>query len=154
MISSVNGVTFNWSRIVFVGGSRIVSGPALFQKFQPIYDPKVAWAGSAVKKRQPIYWSGISIAPNTYIKWFSDTDLVTSGLIASGVVRADGLAGTSSMVGKTGAFIPTASLSGWLTSGSGPILSDGMILSEGLILSESGTSAVPAANDPSLIGEN
>ena len=45
--STINGQTFNWSRIVYAGGNQIVSGNALFTKFQPIWDPRLMWAGAS-----------------------------------------------------------------------------------------------------------
>jgi len=42
--STINGHTFNWSRIVVAGGNQIVSGSALFTKFQPMYDHRLVWA--------------------------------------------------------------------------------------------------------------
>ena len=62
--SSINGTTVNWSRIAFVGGNTVVSGDALFQKFQPIYDPRFVWANGVVRKRVPTYWSGTGITAN------------------------------------------------------------------------------------------
>ena len=38
--STVAGGAANWSRMVFVGGNRVVTGDALFTKFQPIYNPR------------------------------------------------------------------------------------------------------------------
>ena len=154
-ISKINGADVTWSRIVFAGGTHVVSGTALFTKFQPIYDPRITWAGKVVRKRQVVYWSGTGIAANTYAKSFTDAASANTTLLTSAVVQADLLAGASSVLGKTGVFIPTPTLSAWLISGSGLILSEGMILSEGLVLSEglllSETGA--DANDPSLVGE-
>jgi serine protease AprX len=134
--STVNSQTFNWSRIVYVGGNHVVSGSALFTKYQPIWDPRLTWASGVVRKRQALYWSGTGIAVNTFAKSFTDTAASNQTLLTAGVVGADSLAGPSSSIGKTGAFIPNSTLSTWLVSGSGLVLTQGLVLSQGLILSE------------------
>ncbi len=134
--SKVNGLGFEWSRIVFVGGNQIVTGGALLN-YQPIYDPRLTWANGVVRKRQPIYWSGVGITPNTFVHHFTDVALRNQPLLGTGVVIGTALAGTSSLVGRTGVFLPTATLSAWLLSGSGTVLwNSGLVLSEGLLLSE------------------
>ena len=102
--SFINGSTVNWSRIAFVGGNSIVTGPALFTKFQPVYDARLAWANGIVRKRQPIYWSGYGIPANTYPMTFTETAAPNQTLVTSGVVSGNALAGTSSLIGRTGVF--------------------------------------------------
>src|SRR3989442_324395 len=126
--STVNGTSFNWSRIAFAGGGHIVSKPALFTEYQPIYDPRVTWADGIVRFRQPMYWSGYTIAPNTYVQRFIDKPGSNQTLLTAGVVMADALAGTSDLAAKTGMFIPTGALSGWLIAGSGTTLTQGVVL--------------------------
>ena len=70
--STINGSSFNWSRIVFVGGNHVVSGDALFTKYQPIWDPRITWANGVVRKRNAVYWSGTGITANTFVKTFTD----------------------------------------------------------------------------------
>ena len=48
--SSINGQTFNWSRIVYAGGNQILTGNALFTQFQPIWDPRIVWARGAARR--------------------------------------------------------------------------------------------------------
>jgi len=134
--TTVNGSAFNWSRIAFVGGNQIVSGSSLFYNYQPIYDPRITWAHNVVRFRQPVYWSGTGIAANTYVQNFTDTAVINQTLITSSVVDADALAGNSDPVAQTGMFIPTATLSGWLVSGSGTTLVQGDVVSNGLVAHE------------------
>ena len=134
--STINGTAFNWSRIAFVGGNHVVSGDALFTKYQPIWDPRITWANGVVRQRVPGYWSGSGIAANTYVKNFTDVALTNQTLLSSGVVSANSLLGTSSLIGKTGVFTLTPTLSSWLVSGSGMTLASGIALGSGLILSE------------------
>ena len=61
-VPTVDGRSFNWSRVVFVGGNHVVSGNALFIKHQAIGDPRLTWAGDVIRKRQPDYWSDSGIA--------------------------------------------------------------------------------------------
>ncbi len=92
----------------------MVSGSALFTKYQPIWDPRLVWANGVVFKRTATYWSGWGIPANTYVKSFSATQLPSQQLLTWGVVRADSLVGASSLSGQTGIFMPTATLApGW-----------------------------------------
>ena len=85
--STINGTSFNWSRIAFVGGNHVVSGSKLFTQYQPVWDPRIAWVGKVVRKRALVYWSGIGIASNTYPEYFTDTAAPNQTLLTSGVVR-------------------------------------------------------------------
>ena len=91
--------------------------------------------------------------------------------MTAGVVQATSLAGLSWSIGKTGAFIPTATLAGWLTAGSGIVLvegivignrvvlserlvlSEGLVLSERVVLSETGQIGVTTSSDSNPLGE-
>jgi subtilisin family serine protease len=42
--NSIGGTTVNWSRIVTVGGNRIATGDLLLTRWQPVWDPRLAWA--------------------------------------------------------------------------------------------------------------
>ncbi len=119
---NIEGVNFVWSRMAFVGGSHVASGPNPLTQFQPLWDPRLTWASGAVKRRQAVHWSGTGIAANTCVKNFTETTLTKQSLIRPGVVLADGLAGGASLTGKTGPFSLTATLSGWLHSGGGQML--------------------------------
>ncbi|EHR70889.1 subtilisin-like serine protease [Burkholderiales bacterium JOSHI_001] len=135
--SSVQGTSFNWSRIVFAGGNQIYSGDALFTKFQPFYDHRLAWSNGLVSKRQVSYWPGsLLVAANTFPQTISETFPLTGPLVTAGVVNAGSLVGSSSLLGKTGVFIPTATLAGWLAAGSGTVLTQGVTVSEGIVISE------------------
>ena len=79
----------------------------------------------------PTYWSGIGIAANTYVQSFSEVSVPTGQKLVTGsVVDGKSLVGTSSMIGKTGVFIPTATLSGWFVAGSGTVMSEGLVFGE------------------------
>ncbi|MEO5697655.1 MAG: S8 family serine peptidase [Burkholderiaceae bacterium] len=54
--STLNGQTFNWGRLVTAGGSHLLSGDALFTRFQPFYDPTLTWARSLLFKSTVTYW--------------------------------------------------------------------------------------------------
>ena len=104
-----NDMSFNWSRMVFAGGNRVFSGSDLFVKFQPIWDPRIAWASNnVVLARDVEYWSGPGIAPNTYVKSVTESASPGLRLLTAGVRRADLLGGPSSESGRSGAFFPTA----------------------------------------------
>jgi serine protease AprX len=127
-----SGESLPWSRMIFVGGNRIVSGTALFTKFQPFYDPKITWAKSVVLKRDPSYWD----ANKMYVKRFTESNVKTATLLTSGVVDGTGLLGAHSARNRTGLFMPSMSLANLFIAGSGFVLSEGLVLSEGFVLSE------------------
>ena len=56
-VSTVNGQSFNWSRVVYVGGNHVVSGAALFTKYQAIWDPRLTWA----ERRRPQAPGGVLV---------------------------------------------------------------------------------------------
>jgi serine protease AprX len=135
--TTINGEKFNWSRIVYAGGNQIVSGDALFSTVQPIYDPRLVWSRDSVQRYTVSYWpTAVGQAPKLYVKAIVPARAPNQTLLTAGVLRATNLAGASSSLGKTGAFFPTFTLSGWLAVGSGTLLGQGVILSEGLVMSE------------------
>src|SRR5258706_4139741 len=104
--STVEGQSFNWSRIVFVGGNRILSGGALFSSFQPIWDPRLTWASGVVTRRQALYWPATMWTPGTmFVKSFSEAAVTDQALPTPSVVRLDPLAGRTSRHGHTGGCI-------------------------------------------------
>jgi serine protease AprX len=130
--NSFSGEALPWSRMVFVGGNRIVSGDALFTKFQPFYDPKLTWGKSVVLKRDPSFWD----ANKAYIRRFTETRLTSASLLTTGVVDGTGLLGAQSALNQTGLFFPTKSLTDMFVAGNGFVLSEGLVLAEGFVLSE------------------
>jgi subtilisin family serine protease len=103
-MSTVNGQSFNWSRVVYVGGNHVVSGAALFTKYQAIWDPRLTWASGVVRKRQVAYWSGAGIVANTFPQAFTEDTAANQSLLTPGVVSGDALAGAASWIGRSGPF--------------------------------------------------
>ena len=152
--STLSGQTFDWSRVVTVGGNQIVSGDALFTSYQAVWDPQLVWAGPTVRRQSLHYWpAAAGVDANTHVRSVSSQPAPAQTLIGAGVVNATLLAGMPSQNGQTGPFIPTQTLSRWLASGSGFLLSEGFILSEGFLLSESGQPGSAKTDDLSLLGE-
>ena len=99
----------------------------------------------------PTYWSGIGIAANIYVKSFSEVSVPAGqNLVTGSVVNGKSLAGTSSMLGKTGVFIPTATLSGWFTAGSGVVMSEGAIATTVSSIAKIASVATMSTTSPSL----
>jgi serine protease AprX len=135
--STINGQTFNWSRIVYAGGNQIVSGDALFNSVQPIYDHRLVWARDTVQRYTVSYWpTALGQTAKLYVKAIVPARAPNQVLLTARVLRATNLAGASSFLGKTGTFFPSFTLSSWLAVGSGTLLGQGVILSEGLVMSE------------------
>ena len=134
--STVNNTTFNWSRIVFVGGNLVMSGDALFTKYQPFYDGRLTWANGVARLRTPAYWSGTGIAADSYVKSYTDVAAPNQTLVTAGVVNGTGLLGSSSLASRTGVFTPTATLANWFGVGSGSVLQQGVLTSNGVVVAE------------------
>lgn len=149
--STLSGQAAKWSRLVFVGGNRLFSGSALLTRHHPIWDPRLVWAGGTVLRTQPLYWSGLGYPSNVFVRGFSETRPSAQTLLAAGTVDATTLAGSSSMAGRTGAFMPVDTLSSWLASGSGVVLTQGIVLSEGVVLSEG--LVLSEGADAAILGE-
>jgi serine protease AprX len=131
--TTIGGVKFNWSRIAFVGGNRVVSGDALFTKYQAIYNPSLVWSNQGLVHRDNTLWAeGGAVHPATL--W--EHPIPTYSILSPDVVDATHLLGTSSKIGSTGLFTPTATASGWLIAGSGKTLGQGLVISEGVVMSE------------------
>ena len=137
--STVAGGTFNWSRIVTMGGRHIATGDALFTQFQPIYDPRVNWVGASARRVGLSYWPYNAAYPHasTVPNGVTEPLSASGNLLTPGVRLGRALAGASSAVGKTGVFLPSATMSSWLISGSGQVLASGVVLRNGVVLSES-----------------
>ena len=117
--SVINGTTINWSRIVYAGGNQVLSDPALFSAYQPIWDPRLVWVRNTARRAAVTYWSAAGGVPaNTFFKSILETPAANQTFVTAGVVWAASLVGTSSSIGKTGVFLPSATLAGWLASGS------------------------------------
>lgn len=96
-----------WSRLVFAGGSHVLSGEELFSAWQGIDDPRLTWAGGVVLRRTANLG-----APGTpaagYPRSFSEAIVRNQALIARGARALSPLAGPSSWLAWSGAFSPTS----------------------------------------------
>ncbi|MEY3295695.1 MAG: hypothetical protein RLZZ451_1743, partial [Pseudomonadota bacterium] len=81
--SVVAGQSRAWSRLVTAGGNRLLTGDALFTRWQPIYDPGLTWA------RQLTLRSTVSYRPA------SNSAGVAANTVVSGVVERNALAGSA-----------------------------------------------------------
>ncbi|MBA4175280.1 MAG: hypothetical protein C0505_01750 [Leptothrix sp. (in: Bacteria)] len=72
------------------------------------------------------YWYSAKVLPY----WFWESPAASRTLLTGVVVDASALPGASSTIGRTGVFLPTTTLSNWLTGGSGLILSEGLVAGE------------------------
>ena len=97
--SLINGETVLWSQFVVAGGRHLLSGSELFTKYQPFYDPRLAWGGALLRKRSALYWPAAKgVAANTYPQSFSDALAPNQTLVTAGVRSLSSLAGASSLI--------------------------------------------------------
>lgn len=137
------------------GGSRVLSGEALFRQWQPFYDPRLHWVDRSVQRMSLRYWPDTGAA---YPMAVLSAPAGNSALVSPGVVSMVDLAGGSSVLSRSGLLMPTATLSSWLSSGK--TLGQGIVLSEGVVRSEAGQ--VKVNKDPTdvkdgkamVLGEN
>ena len=136
--STLNGQSFNWGRIAFVGGAHLVSGDALFSNFQPIYDPGLTWVRQVALRNTVEYApASFGLPANTVPSAILETNASAQTLLTPQVVLLDAVVGsTHSAKKKTGMFRPTSSVANSAAAGNGRVMSGGFILSEGFILAE------------------
>jgi serine protease AprX len=149
-VTSINGESFNWSRLVFAGGSSVLTGDALFTQFQGFYDPRLLWVRSRVVSYTPVFWSQPTASSGMplRLKGVSETTYVSAALLSPGVRIVDSVAGISNPLTATGIFTPTLNFANGAAQGSGMTLSEalralggviqanGAVIGNGLTLSE------------------
>jgi serine protease AprX len=133
--STLSGQTFNWGRIVFAGGTHLVSGDALFTNFQPIYDPGLTWVRQIVLRNAVQYMPASTYVPaNTVPQAVLESNATAQTLLTPRVVLLDAVAGANSAKLATGVFAPAAKVASGVANGR--VMSGGFILGEGFILAE------------------
>lgn len=153
-VSTVAGRALPWSRIVTVGGTRIVRGEALFTQLQPIWDPGLLWMRHFVLRTSVSYLPATRFVPADRIPFaFVELNAGPQPVLTAGVRLLDATAltiGESDLV----LFTPLTTLLQRADAGMGLTLSsglgylgqslvaDGFVLSQGFLLTSRG---VPGA---------
>lgn len=122
--STIEGRTFPWSGLVFMGGAQVLAGTELFTRFQSVYDPTISWVKTRVR-RQVIDRDG------GYIVGFDETVAVSHRLLTPGVKSL-----TSSLGSGNAALLPVPVISAGALSSMGIVLLEGVVLSDGVVLLE------------------
>ena len=92
--TTLNGRTFGWSRVVSAGGSYLVSGRALFTKYQPMYNPRITWVRDRVLRSAIEYWPATADVPGaTFPKEIKQFSVANHRLLTPGVIYAGSLLG-------------------------------------------------------------
>ena len=95
--STLGGQTVKWSRIVYAGGNQVLSGDALFTKYQSIWDPRLVWSRGIARRTVALYWPAAQgVAANTFVKSFSESAAPNQALVSASVVNARSLLGSHS----------------------------------------------------------
>jgi serine protease AprX len=133
--TTINGETFNWSRLVFAGGSSVFTGDELFTRYQGFYDPKVLWVRDRVKSYNPIYWS----QPISYygvplrLKGVAEIGNASVNLLSLGVRSVNSVAGASNFAMATGLFMPTLNLANGVSQGTGVTMAETLRSFNGIV---------------------
>jgi serine protease AprX len=129
--TKLNGQTIGWSRIVFAGGSHVLTGEDLFRKLQGFHDQQISWVRTRVTSAQPIYnpYTGTLLG-------YRETGASPIMLVTKGVKSLTAALGTTSYKSKTGAFTPTTVALIRAVNGAGVVLAEGIVVAEGLVLAE------------------
>jgi subtilisin family serine protease len=136
-ITTINGESFNWSQLAFAGGSSILTGDALFTKYQGFYDARLLWVRERVASYTPMYWAQ-PIAANGLplrIKGVAAATNTSASLVSAGVRVVDRVAGLSNPLTATGLFTPTLNLANGVSQGTGMTLSEALRSLSGFIQS-------------------
>ncbi|MEY3251614.1 MAG: hypothetical protein RL227_587, partial [Pseudomonadota bacterium] len=80
--SSIGGSMVNWSRIVTLGGNRIATGDVLFTRWQPVWDPRLAWASEFAVWTEPVWWDRAGVPAQTYPQEFISSYLPSTPLLS------------------------------------------------------------------------
>ncbi|MGL4575929.1 MAG: S8 family serine peptidase, partial [Burkholderiaceae bacterium] len=133
-VSMVNNEAIAWSRLVFAGGSSVLSGNALFTQYQAFYDPRLLWVQDRVRAYQTTDWA-TPVASNGATLYFRSMREVPSGytgaLTTPNLQSANALAGDSNAALGTGVFVPTANLASGVSQGVGKVMAEGLRASGG-----------------------
>jgi serine protease AprX len=147
--TTINGETFNWSRLIFAGGSSVFTGNELFTRYQGIYDSKLLWVRNRVKLYNPVYWPS-PVASNgmpLHIKGVAEVTNSSVNVLSLGVRAVDSVAGVSNFATATGLFMPTLNLANGVSQGTGIAMAEtlrslnGIVQSNGIILGNGVTMA-------------
>ena len=134
--SMLGGATIPWSRFVFMGGTRVLSGEDLFRKFQPVYDPTLTWVGQRVRSVSISYFDN----KDTRVEGFIESAVKSNKrlvLVTAGVSDLSARLGVSSLIHRTGAFTPSPVVMDKAAIGESIVLSEGILLSDGVVLADS-----------------
>jgi hypothetical protein len=71
------GGTGSWSRLVFAGGNRILSGDSLFTQYHLAWDHRISWGGTVGPLRTTVaWWAGVQgVAGQTVARSFSEAPI-------------------------------------------------------------------------------
>jgi len=122
--STIEGRTFYWSGLVYMGGNQVIAGPELFTRFQATYDPKVSWVKKRVRRTEIDTLDG-------YIVGFDELNSVSRRMVSNGVKSL-----TSSLSSGNGILLPVPVISAGALGSMGIVLLEGVVLSDGVVLLE------------------
>ena len=147
-VSTISGKSVAWSRVAYAGGTHLVRGDALFNAFQPIWDPALTWARHYALRSTISYLPGSGKIPaNTVPSAIVERNASAQALLTPGVRLLDGVA-LSTSKGAAALMTPLATLIARADAGTGytlgigfsfgdnAIRADGFTLSQGFILND------------------
>jgi serine protease AprX len=131
--SNLNNEQVAWSRLVFAGGSSVLSGNALLTQYQAFYDPRLLWVRDRVRAYRIAEWPAPDgmLGLRYYFRYMQETFPYTGQLTTPNLQSANALAGDSNAAMRTGVFAPTMNLSSGVAQGVGKVMAEGLSVSSG-----------------------
>ncbi|MFO1296599.1 MAG: S8 family serine peptidase [Rubrivivax sp.] len=127
--STIGGRTFDWSGIAFAGGNRLVSGNALFEQWQPVYEPGLTWARQFVVRSHAVTPAGRRPAAlaEGWLGAYVETAAAPQGLLGPGVRLLDLLAASPAPAVAARVLVtPVTQLAARVRAGVGVALANGL----------------------------
>jgi serine protease AprX len=140
-VSLLNNESVQWSRLIFAGGSYVLSGAPLLMQYQAFYDPRVLWVRERVRTYQITEWPAPLAADFTglHFRYMRETTAYTGPLSTISLINTNGLTGESNATLGTGVFTPTTGLANGVSQGVGRIMAEALTVRGGVV---QGTAAV------------
>ena len=122
--STIEGRSFYWSSILYMGGNQVLAGTELFTRFQASYDPKVSWIKQRVRRTEIDTLNGSIVG-------FDELNSVSRRMVSNGVKSL-----TQSLSSGNGILLPVPVISAGALGSMGIVLLEGVVLSDGVVLLE------------------
>ncbi|HLG14108.1 MAG TPA: S8 family serine peptidase [Blastocatellia bacterium] len=128
------------SGVIFSNMNHVWAGSELFLRYQLIYKPGILWYGTSVKNNGVLVTSGTVMTSgirDVTVSISNNNGMITSGVLASGVILSSGVIVVEGVVLSEGVIMTEGvTLSQGVSLGESVTLSEGVIIAEGVVVAE------------------